>query len=32
MTSRDVERSNAAFEQMEFEADLYRETGIRYGH
>jgi len=31
MTAREIDRSNAAFEQMEFEADLYAETGIRYG-
>ena len=32
MTAREVDRSNAEFEQMEFEADLYAETGIRYGY
>ena len=31
MTTREVNQSNAAFEQMEFEAELYQETGIRYG-
>ena len=31
MTAREVDRSNAEFEQMEFEADLYAETGIRIG-
>jgi len=31
MTTREVNQSNAAFEQMEFEADLYAETGIRIG-
>ena len=31
MTTREVNQSNAAFEQMEFEAELYQETGIRFG-
>jgi hypothetical protein len=31
MTTREVNQSNAAFERMQFEADLYDETGIRYG-
>ena len=31
MTTREVNQSNAAFEQMECEAELYQETGIRYG-
>ena len=31
MTAREVCQSNEAFEQMEFEAELYQETGIRYG-
>ena len=30
-TPRQVYQANEAFEQMEFEAELYQETGIRYG-
>jgi hypothetical protein len=31
MTTRQVYQSNAAFEQMELDSELYAETGIRYG-
>ena len=31
MTAREVNQSNAAFEQMELDSELYAETGIRYG-
>jgi len=31
MTARQVYQSNAAFEQMELDSELYAETGIRYG-
>ena len=31
MTTRQVYQSNAAFEQMELDSELYQETGIRYG-
>jgi len=30
-TPRQVYQANEAFEQMEFEAELYQETGIRFG-
>jgi len=32
MTATAIDRSQAAIDQMEFEADLYQETGIRYGN
>ena len=31
MTAREVDRSNAEFERMELDAELYAETGIRFG-
>jgi hypothetical protein len=31
MTTRQVYQSNAAFEQMELDSELYAETGVRYG-
>jgi hypothetical protein len=32
MTAREVDRSNAEFERMELDSELYAETGIRFGY